>query len=104
MMKRLSVTLAAAVTLVVPNAAAPQRPGGPGGGFGPPGGGPPGMGGERKIVAQFDKNGDKRLDAAERKEARTFLESQPMGRAPADRAWARAWRHGGIARREADTG
>ncbi len=85
MMKRLSITLAAAVTLVVPNAAAPQRPGGPGGGFGPPGGGPPGMGGERKIVAQFDKNGDKRLDAAERKEARTFLESQPMGRGPGGR-------------------
>ena len=85
MMKRLSITLAAAVTLVVPNAAAQQRPGGPGGGFGPPGGGPPGMGGERKIVAQFDKNGDKRLDAAERKEARTFLESQPMGRGPGGR-------------------
>ena len=30
------------------------------------------MGGERKIVAQFDKNGDKRLDAAERKEARSL--------------------------------
>jgi len=42
----------------------------------------PGRGGpmqqERKIVEQFDKDGDKRLNAAERREARTFLESQPQ--------------------------
>lgn len=44
-------------------------------GFGAPGFGPP-MGGvqeERKLVGQFDKNGDKRLDAQERKAAREFL-------------------------------
>ena len=34
---------------------------------------------ERKLVAQFDKDGDKRLNAAERREARTWLESQPPG-------------------------
>jgi hypothetical protein len=34
---------------------------------------------ERKIVAQFDKNGDKRLDTAERKTAREWLAS-PEGR------------------------
>ena len=32
---------------------------------------------ERKLVAQFDKNGDKRLDAAERKAAREWLATQP---------------------------
>jgi len=32
---------------------------------------------ERKIVAQFDKDGDKRLNAAERRDARAWLESQP---------------------------
>jgi hypothetical protein len=41
-------------------------------------GGPP-MGGERKIVAQFDKDGDKRLNAAERKAAREFLASNSFG-------------------------
>ena len=35
-------------------------------------GGPP-MGGERKLVAQFDKDGDKRLNTAERNAAREFL-------------------------------
>ena len=39
------------------------------GGF--PGG--PGPSAERKLVAQFDKNGDKRLDATERKAARESL-------------------------------
>jgi hypothetical protein len=50
----------------------PTGPGGFGGGF--PGG--PG-GPERKVVAQFDKNGDKRLDAAERKAAREALAADP---------------------------
>lgn len=48
-------------------------PGGPGrGGFG-------GMGGlrqETKLVKQFDKDGDKRLNAAERKAAREFLQKE----------------------------
>lgn len=57
----------------------------------PPGefGGPPGMGGppgpteDRKIVSQFDKNGDARLDAAERKAAREFLAKEKAeGRGP----------------------
>ena len=34
---------------------------------------------ERKVVAQFDKNGDKRLDSAERKAAREWLATQPAG-------------------------
>ena len=44
--------------------------------------GPGGMGpsqAERQVVAQFDKDGDKRLNAAERRDARTWLESQPRG-------------------------
>src|SRR4051794_2766120 len=43
------------------------------GGFGGP------MQQERKVVATFDKNGDKRLDAAERKAAREWLATQPAG-------------------------
>ncbi len=53
---------------------------------GPPPGGPGGFGGrgfpggqERKVVAQFDKNGDKRLDAAERKAARAWLSTEGAG-------------------------
>ena len=46
------------------------QPPGPGGFQGPPPFGPGGFGGERQLVAKFDKNGDKRLDAAERKAAR----------------------------------
>lgn len=38
-------------------------------------GGPPMMTGERKLVSQFDKDGDTRLNAAERKAAREFLAS-----------------------------
>lgn len=49
---------------------------GPFGGFGPPGGGPGGpMSRERKIVAQFDKDGDGRLNADERKVARELLKN-----------------------------
>ena len=39
--------------------------------------GPPGMNEERKIVKQFDKDGDKRLDKTERMEARAFLKENP---------------------------
>ena len=39
--------------------------------------GPPGMNTERKLVKQFDKDGDKRLDKAERAEARDFLKKNP---------------------------
>ena len=34
---------------------------------------------QRKLVARFDKNGDKGLDAAERKAAREWLATQPAG-------------------------
>jgi hypothetical protein len=42
------------------------------GGFGPMGGVRP----ERELVAQFDRNGDKRLDATERRAARDWLATQ----------------------------
>lgn len=41
-------------------------------GFGP-------MQQDRKVVTQFDKDGDKRLDAVERKAAREWLATQPAG-------------------------
>src|SRR6187549_599815 len=68
-----------------PPAAPPPTEGArpPGGGF-PGGGGMRGMPGmmggeERKLVKQFDKDGDKQLDAAERAEAREFLKKNPAG-------------------------
>jgi len=73
MQKQALVVVMAIVASAALPGAVPQRPGGPGG-FGPPG-----MGQERKIVAQFDKDGDKRLNTEERKAARAFLESQPAG-------------------------
>ena len=59
-----------------------QPPGGPGGFFGPPGGGfggPPG-GNERKLVAEFDKNGDGWLNVEERKPAREAAKKGGGGR------------------------
>ena len=49
---------------------------GPGGR--PPGmfGGPGGMGQQRKLLKQFDKDGDGRLNNEERKAARAFLKTQ----------------------------
>lgn len=61
--------LTASVTLIP----AAQFPGGPGG-FGP------GAQPERALVAEFDKDGDERLNAAERKAAREHLASQPSAR------------------------
>jgi hypothetical protein len=54
------------------------------GGRGPGMMGPPGdMREERKLVAQFDKDGDNRLNAAERKAAREFLAKEKAeGRGP----------------------
>src|SRR5689334_14439362 len=49
----------------------------PGGFGGPMGGGP--MGGTRKILDQFDKEGKGWLNAAERKKAREYLAAQPAG-------------------------
>lgn len=66
-MYKLLTGLAAAVSLAVAQF--------PGGGFGPPGGGM--MGQERKIVKTYDKDGDKRLDAAERQAAREALAKEP---------------------------
>ena len=60
-----------------PRAARAQGPGGPGGGFqggpqGPFGRGPMGQQ-EQKLVKQFDRNKDDRLDNDERKSARAWL-------------------------------
>ena len=57
----------------------------PGNFGGPPGGGGPPMGMQeaRKLVPQFDKDGDKRLNVAERKAAREFLAKEKTeGRGP----------------------
>jgi len=48
-----------------------------------PGGGPGGVGGvqqELKLLKQFDADGDKRLNAAERKAAREYVETQGLSR------------------------
>jgi hypothetical protein len=76
---RTAVAVAFAVGALLPEprtAAQGPGPGGPGGGrgFGPMGGP------DQEIVATFDKNGDKRLDAGERRAAREFMESQGGGR------------------------
>src|SRR5712671_4939900 len=64
---------------------AAQPPGDPGGG--PPFGGRDGPGGpggpmgqQRKLLKQFDKNGDGWLNTEERAVARAFLKSQGAGR------------------------
>jgi spore coat protein CotH len=67
------------LTTVIQAPARAQGPG-PGGFQGPPPMGPGFPGGEREIVAQFDKNGDKRLDTAERKAARESLAADPAPR------------------------
>jgi hypothetical protein len=61
----------------------PQRPEGQGQG-GPRGpGGPGGMREETKLVSKFDANGDKRLNAEERKAAREFVQMEiAAGRGP----------------------
>ena len=86
-------------TLSAQNPGQPNRPpGGPDFDGPPPGfdgppprrgpggfGGPGGLQEHRKIVAQFDKDGDKRLNATERKAARDFLakEKAELRRSPA---------------------
>ena len=50
------------------------------GGFGPGRGGFGGVREPVKLVKQFDQNGDKVLDAGERKAARAYLAMQPQGR------------------------
>lgn len=62
---------------------APPGFGGPGG-FGPRGFGPP-MNAEVKLRAKFDRDGNRMLDAAERKAAREHLAANPAGRGPGGR-------------------
>lgn len=61
---------------------AQENPGQPG--FGPPGGGPPGGGPgasrERKLVEQFDKDQDGKLNDAERQQARQYAQENPFRR------------------------
>ena len=73
-MIRLFSALASLAFATVALAQPPGGPGGFGGGFG----GPPG-GQERKLIPQFDKDKDGRLNAAERAEARKFLAENPGG-------------------------
>jgi hypothetical protein len=62
-----------------PAGAAASPPGGGGWGFGP--GGPGGFLGKTAVVDRFDTNGDRRLDATERKAAREALaKERPAGR------------------------
>lgn len=82
MKTRKQLAIAIALAGILPCAGAAQGPpqGPPPGGGGPQG--PGGMGpamGERAIVAQFDKDKNRRLNAEERREARLWLESQPAG-------------------------
>ena len=90
-----ALVMAATLTVVAqapqgprPDDARLRRPGTDGapGNFPPgrgPGFGPGGMREETKLVAKFDKNGNKRLDAEERKTARAFLASEKAeGRGP----------------------
>jgi hypothetical protein len=73
---------------------------GPPGFDGPPpfgAGGPPGLAQDGiKLVKQFDRDGDKRLNAAERKAAREFLSKQTTNRRPGG--------PGGFGPRQADRG
>lgn len=72
--KILPALFAAAVALAQPPDFGPGFGPPPGGGFG----GPPG-GGTRKVLEQFDKDKNGWLNAAERKEARAWLATQPAG-------------------------
>ena len=81
---RMRILLLAAACLVITMADASAQPGGfpggpGGGGFGPPGGM---MGQTRKILKDYDKDGDGRLNAEERKVALEALKKAPMGGRP----------------------
>jgi hypothetical protein len=67
---RLALILAAASLAVSVPLAQPQFGPGPGGGMNQP---------ERKVVKDFDKDGNGRLNTEERKAAREFLATQPTG-------------------------
>ncbi len=63
-------------------------PGGGPGGFGGPGGGPGGPGGrDRQFVAEFDRDGDGRLNVEERNEARQSINAGGGGRGPGGRGF-----------------
>ncbi|MCC6233699.1 MAG: CotH kinase family protein [Verrucomicrobiales bacterium] len=77
------VALTALALLTRPAHAQPPGARGQGQGGGGRTGGPGGAGQDTKLVKQFDKNGDKRLDTAERQAAREFLKQEvAAGRGP----------------------
>jgi len=86
----LALLFGAALGTLSLNAQVPEPPPGRAGEFPPPEGRPgrggPGPGGvqeDTKLVKQFDKDGDKRLNAVERRAAREFLEKEKAeGRGP----------------------
>ena len=86
----LALLLGAALGTFNLNAQFPEPPPGRAGEFPPPegrrGGGGPGPGGvqeDTKLVKQFDQDGNKRLNAVERRAAREFLEKEKAeGRGP----------------------
>jgi hypothetical protein len=80
--RRMRLTCVAAITCAVLVAPASAQRGGPGG-FGGP------MQSEIKLVKQFDKDGDKVLNAAERKAALAYLESSGMGGGRGGRGFGR---------------
>jgi hypothetical protein len=86
MTTRIQIAAALLAVSLLPWAGAAQGPGGQAFQGGQGRQGPGGMGGpmqpERKLVAQFDKDGNKRLDAAERREARMWLMSQSSAGLP----------------------
>ncbi len=72
----------------------PPRFGPGGGGFGP--GGPGGMFQETKVLKQFDQDGDKRLNNAERKAAREHLTKERANRGPGGGPGGPGGRRGGF--------
>lgn len=82
---RIAIVSTCALAVVLQTTGLTRQGGGPPGGMGQFGPGPGGMGPNQqqtKLVKQFDKDGDKILNSAERKAARAWLDSQgqSMGR------------------------
>lgn len=82
--QRILLSLCSLVAVALPMLAQPEFPPGPGGpppfgGGGGPMGGPRGPQPKLKLVEQFDKDGDKILNADERKAALDYLEKKGAG-------------------------